>query len=300
MNNNPRNTIPLLILIGYALCLAAVLGLGWYSARNTLYLQTITQDLYTHPFVVSNAAAQMDSDLYHLQNHLVEVVFIRNEDFDPEKLRSEAEVLARKARAGLDVINANFLGDMSRVKELEDKLEKWDVIRLQIHAAVERGDYVNAEYLVRNVGTPMFADIMIDVHYVLSFALDRAKRYVEEAGKHSELIALRTGWLIAFLAAFIVLTSLVVYSRVQHLQREHDKNLRRLINAESALRESEARSRLAKAERANQAKSEFLSRMSHELRTPLHAIIAFSDWSERNSRHRYQMRGLSLHPGLLV
>ena len=31
------------------------------------------------------------------------------------------------------------------------------------------------------------------------------------------------------------------------------------------------------SDRANKAKSEFLSRMSHELRTPLHAIIAFSD-----------------------
>src|SRR3954451_25379186 len=41
-------------------------------------------------------------------------------------------------------------------------------------------------------------------------------------------------------------------------------------NAEDLLRAREA------AERANQAKSEFLSRMSHELRTPLNAVLGFA------------------------
>ncbi|MDD4979244.1 MAG: GGDEF domain-containing protein [Gallionella sp.] len=220
MTNRKRLLFLSLIVTGYLIIILAVVGTGSVASRNAQELGTITQEIYAHPFAVSHAASHLKAAFLQEQNSILQMVLVRSSKQTRAARAAEIAAIDQEIQVNLQVIRENFLGDMSKVDELESNFQQWVVIRARIFEMVERGDFVAAQNLTRREGTAKFNQIAELYEYVQEYAQDKAKRYADASIVTTENIVHQTNLWLTSLIFVVVITAVIVFWRVLGLQNE--------------------------------------------------------------------------------
>ena len=216
---NTRN-IQLQISAAHFILLALLFGLGMQIVSTIGNLQSLSSDLYTHPFRISNTAMDAQAKIVTIRDDMMEMAL----EHDPAKqaeLSRETFALDAGIRSDLKLIHSAFLGDTGRVDEIDRQLGDWQQFRSKIAGLIRQGEPGEARQLMAGPGEQLFKRILGNTDYVVDFARKRAEFFARKAASESASRVREIRWLLGGLA---VLFSLLIFLVTRRILAEFRKN----------------------------------------------------------------------------
>ena len=244
--------------ITFIICFIAVLFavISIYSANR---MRTTSQDMYEHPYMVTNTAREMRSRLLDMKRFVG--IFMTtgfDKEDDARKLFEERYKLQNEA---IDKIKECYLGSKEDVAALRESMD--DLVAVQDEALKFVGKQHTAEeiqsFIDENI-YPCYDAVSDCLDAIIAFS-DSKIYSLTESSTYTAVISIGTALFMTIGIVFLTITSNIA----------EQKNIRNM-----KARELELQDALLAARKANNAKKDFLSRMSHEIRTPMNAIIGMT------------------------
>ena len=193
---------------GFTLVLLMTLTIGVVADITGDQLAELTLKLYRHPFTVTNALQDANTNIIAIHRSMKDVALAKT----PEELdRAVADVNAREQRvyAKLAVARERFLGDKSDMEAAAKAFADWKPIRDEVIQATREGRREDAAAITKAKGAAQVAAISKTLDKVIDWAMGKAdafmtsaeakNRQVEAITRSAMAIALVLGILVSWL-----------------------------------------------------------------------------------------------------
>ena len=240
------------------ICSIAVLFavISIFSANS---MRLTTQNMYEHPYTVTNTARGMRSRLLDMKRFVN--IFLTISFKDAESTRELFDERYEIQKEAIDTIRERYLGDEEDVTALQKAMD--DLIAIQEEALRLIDGRHTEEEILHFIDEQVYPyyDAVNDCLEKIIVSSDTRIYNFSKDSTHTAVLSITTA---------LVLTIIIVFLTI------HSNNIERKSIKGLEVRERELQDALLLAQQANNAKKEFLSRMSHEIRTPMNAIIGMT------------------------
>lgn len=164
------------IFLGFLSIVVVVICLGGHSQWQLAKISQDADNLYRHPFTVSNAAKSINFHLVCMHRHMKDIVLALSE----EELNSAVDEVAIHEQAvlkGFDIIFERFLGDKSQLNKTYAAFIDWRPIRNEVIELAKLGRNTKAIAITNGKGAQHVASLNILVEDLVSFAAGKAEEF---------------------------------------------------------------------------------------------------------------------------
>lgn len=226
------------------------------SAYAMNKMRTTAQDIYDHPYTVSNTARAMRSRLLDMKRFIGILLTTGYEGEEASRdFFLERHLMQNES---IEIIQQQYLGPAEDVDSLRNAVDNLFVAHEEALQRAVSGltNMDMIRFLQKNV-YPYYDQVEYSIDTIISFADAKVISLIDSSAATATHVLIFT----------LILTALLVFLTVNScLARQ--KNIQALTDRERELEQA-----LFRAEDASNAKRDFLSRMSHEIRTPLNSVL---------------------------
>lgn len=168
------------ISLFFALIILLLIAQGGFSLT---YLKTIadqTENLYKHPYTVSNAVRDINIHLISMHRYMKDVVLAENE----KKIRIASSLVNKHEQQVLinfNLIFDRYLGKSSDIQNAYKAFVDWKAIRDEVIFLKTQGKDKEAADITRNKGADHVALLNKETQKLIDFADNKAKTFLSNA-----------------------------------------------------------------------------------------------------------------------
>lgn len=212
------------ISVGFVAILIGMAMLADEITTEVGHLKSISQQLYLHPFKVHSAAREARLATAHIRINTLEAISI-SATSTRDDLLEKSRIHNDRIYAALDLIEHDFLGDLSKVKEAKSIALEWEIKRGKMYELIGRRRMEDAIHYLRNEVTPLYWALNERLAYIENFSSNKAANLADEAEFEAEQSTNKFIYLIAALIVFTLASGGITLTVVLHQLNRRDNQV---------------------------------------------------------------------------